>query len=70
MIGIKSIASFVPVEGVDNYAQGAKFGKDQDFIFGKIGSTFLPRKGTTQETSDLCVEAAKSTEWRISCKST
>lgn len=60
MIGIKSIASYVPVEGVDNYAQGAKFGKDQDFIFGKIGSTFLPRKGTTQETSDLCVEAAKN----------
>jgi 3-oxoacyl-[acyl-carrier-protein] synthase-3 len=60
MIGIKSIASYVPVEGVDNYAQGAKFGKDQDFIFGKIGSTFLPRKAQEQETSDLCVEAAKA----------
>jgi 3-oxoacyl-[acyl-carrier-protein] synthase-3 len=60
MIGIKSIASYVPVEGVDNYAQGAKFGKDQDFIFGKIGSTFLPRKDAGQETSDLCVEAVKA----------
>ena len=60
MIGIKSIASYVPAEGVDNYAQGAKFGKDQDFIFGKIGSTFLPRKGVDQETSDLCVEAARA----------
>lgn len=60
MIGIKSIASYVPVEGVDNYAQGAKFGKDQDFIFGKIGSTFLPRKESSQETSDLCVEAVKA----------
>lgn len=60
MIGIKSIASYVPTEGVDNYAQGAKFGKDQDFIFGKIGSTFLPRKDDGQETSDLCVEAAKN----------
>jgi 3-oxoacyl-[acyl-carrier-protein] synthase-3 len=60
MIGIKSIASYVPVEGVDNYAQGAKFGKDQDFIFGKIGSTFLPRKAATQETSDLCVEAVRA----------
>ena len=59
MIGIKSIASYVPTEGVDNYAQGAKFGKDQDFIFGKIGSTFLPRKDAGQETSDLAVEAAK-----------
>ncbi|MEX5341767.1 ketoacyl-ACP synthase III [Pseudomonas sp. I2] len=60
MIGIKSIASYVPVDGVDNYVQGAKFGKDQDFIFGKIGSTFLPRKEDTQETSDLCVEAARA----------
>ncbi|UTL79898.1 ketoacyl-ACP synthase III [Pseudomonas putida] len=60
MIGIKSIASYVPTEGVDNYAQGAKFGKDQDFIFGKIGSTFLPRKEAAQETSDLCVEAARN----------
>ncbi|MDR2315683.1 MAG: ketoacyl-ACP synthase III [Pseudomonas sp.] len=60
MIGIKSIASYVPVNGVDNYAQGAKFGKDQEFIFGKIGSTFLPRKDANQETSDLCVEAAQA----------
>jgi 3-oxoacyl-[acyl-carrier-protein] synthase III len=58
MIGIKSIASYVPAAGVDNYAQGAKFGKDEDFILGKIGSAFLPRKDDTQETSDLCVEAA------------
>ncbi|MDD1013147.1 ketoacyl-ACP synthase III [Pseudomonas rubra] len=60
MIGIKSIASYVPVEGVDNYAQGAKFGKDEEFILGKIGSTFLPRKEAGQETSDLCVEAANA----------
>lgn len=58
MIGIKSIASYVPADGVDNYAQGARFGKDEDFILGKIGSTFLPRKEDGQETSDLCVEAA------------
>ncbi|SDX00294.1 3-oxoacyl-[acyl-carrier-protein] synthase-3 [Pseudomonas syringae] len=60
MIGIKSIASYVPVAGVDNYAQGARFGKDEDFILGKIGSTFLPRKDAGQETSDLCVEAANA----------
>ena len=57
MIGIKSIASYVPANGVDNYAQGAKFSKDEDFILGKIGSAFLPRKDADQETSDLCVEA-------------
>jgi len=57
MIGIKSIASYVPTAGVDNYAQGAKFDKDEGFILGKIGATFLPRKDAAQETSDLCVEA-------------
>lgn len=57
MIGIKNIASYVPTAGVDNYAQGAKFDKDEEFILGKIGSTFLPRKDAAQETSDLCVEA-------------
>lgn len=44
MIGIKSIASYVPASGLDNYAQGAKFEKDEEFILGKIGSAFLPRK--------------------------
>ena len=60
MIGIKSIASYVPVAGVDNYAQGAKFAKDEEFILGKIGSAFLPRKDAGQETSDLCVEAVNA----------
>jgi hypothetical protein len=31
-------------KGLDNYAQGAKFAKDEEFIIGKIGSAFLPRK--------------------------
>jgi 3-oxoacyl-[acyl-carrier-protein] synthase III len=60
MIGIKSIASYVPASGVDNYAQGAKFAKDEEFIMGKIGSAFLPRKDADQETSDLCVEAVNA----------
>ncbi len=60
MIGIKSIASYVPTAGVDNYAQGAKFEKDEEFILGKIGSAFLPRKDADQETSDLCVEAVNA----------
>ncbi|WP_407315845.1 ketoacyl-ACP synthase III [Pseudomonas sp. nanlin1] len=60
MIGIKSIASYVPVDGLDNYAQGAKFDKDNEFILGKIGSAFLPRKAAEQETSDLCVEAVNA----------
>ncbi|MFH7416835.1 ketoacyl-ACP synthase III, partial [Pseudomonas syringae pv. tagetis] len=49
MIGIKSIASYLPVAGVDNYPQGARFGKDEEFILGKICSTFLPLKDAGQE---------------------
>lgn len=61
MIGAKSIASYVPASrGIDNYAQGAKFAKDEEFIIGKIGSAFLPRKEAAQETSDLCVEAVNA----------
>ncbi|MFJ4430040.1 ketoacyl-ACP synthase III [Pseudomonas sp. NPDC089395] len=60
MIGIKSISSYVPSQGMDNYAQGARFGKDEEFILGKIGSAFLPRKDDNQETSDLCVAAANA----------
>jgi len=60
MIGIKSIASYVPASGLDNYVQGAKFGKDEAFMFGKIGASFLPRKDAEQETSDLCVEAVNN----------
>jgi 3-oxoacyl-[acyl-carrier-protein] synthase-3 len=60
MIGIKSIASYVPADGIDNYAQGAKFAKDEEFIIRKIGSAFLPRKEAAQETSDLCVEAVNA----------
>ena len=58
MIGIKSIASYVPTAGLDNYVQGAKFGKDEEFMFGKIGASFLPRKAAEQETSDLCAAQA------------
>lgn len=57
MIGIKSIASYVPKQGIDNYAQGEKFSRGSDFVLKKIGAPFLPRKSKNEDTSDLCTAA-------------
>ena len=57
MIGIKSIATFVPEGAIDNIAQGEHFGESADFICDKIGARRLARKGDGQDTSDL-VQAA------------
>jgi 3-oxoacyl-[acyl-carrier-protein] synthase-3 len=57
MIGIRNIASYVPAEGIDNYAQAITFGRDSEFIDQRIGAKFLPRKDASAETSDLVVRA-------------
>ena len=57
MIGIKSIAAFVPQTSIDNIEQGASFGESEDFIRDKIGATRLPRMGSNEDTSDLAVAA-------------
>lgn len=56
-IGIKAIASYIPEQGVDNLAQGERFGVDSDFINNKLGALFLPRKEQQHDTSDLCTLA-------------
>lgn len=53
MIGIKSIASYLPDETIDNYQQAKKFGETDEFIRKKIGAVCLPRKNKGQDTSDL-----------------
>ena len=60
-IGIKSIASYIPDNYIDNIKKSAEFGENEHFIEKKIGALKLPRKGT-QETSDLCVKAVKNLE--------
>jgi 3-oxoacyl-[acyl-carrier-protein] synthase-3 len=60
MFGIRSIAGFVPIEGIDNYKQGFEFGKDAEFIDARIGATFLPKLPRSMETSDLVVEAVRA----------
>lgn len=57
MIGIKNIASFIPEYALDNLQRVEEFGESQDFIAKKIGALKLPRKGESEETSDLAVKA-------------
>ena len=59
MIGIRSIAVYLPPESIDNLEQGASFGETADFIKGKIGATRLTRKADSQETSDLAAAAVE-----------
>ncbi len=60
MIGIRSIAAYLPSQSVDNIAQGARFGESEDFIRKKIGATRLTRKGDSEETSDLAAAAVRN----------
>lgn len=60
MIGIKSIAAYVPENSIDNVAQGAKFGESEDFIRTKIGASLLTRKSDSEETSDLAAQAVRN----------
>ena len=57
MPGIKAIASCIPETSIDNIAQAQKFGESEVFITDKIGAIRLPRKRTTEDTSDLATQA-------------
>lgn len=59
MLGIKSIASYIPEGGVDNLAQAATFGEGEEFVTQKLGSRFLPRKPAEFDTSDMAVAAVE-----------
>ncbi len=60
MIGIKSIASYLPDEVIDNYEQAKIFGETDEFINKKIGAVRLPRKDKDQDTSDLAELAVRN----------
>lgn len=57
MIGIRSIASYIPEGRIDNVAQAQSFGRDEEFVVNKLGTKTLSVKDEAQETSDLCVMA-------------
>ncbi|QEY58128.1 ketoacyl-ACP synthase III [Pseudomonas sp. C27(2019)] len=60
MIGIRSIASYIPEGRIDNIAQAQSFGRDEEFVHNKLGTTTLSVKGDDEETSDLCVRAVQN----------
>jgi 3-oxoacyl-[acyl-carrier-protein] synthase-3 len=71
-LGIKAIASYIPVGSIDNVEQGVKFAEDENFIRSKIGALKLPIKNQEQETSDLAVAAvnaliAQYPDFDVSC---
>ena len=62
MIGIRSIASYVPAGRVSNLARREQAGKDESFIRDKIGFETLARRDPAEDTSDLCVAALRALE--------
>lgn len=60
MIGIKSIASYIPAGRIDNIAQAASFERDEAFVMSKIGTKTLSIKAEGEETSDLCAAAVRN----------
>ncbi len=60
MVGIKSIASYIPAGRIDNIAQAAAFDRDAAFVESKIGTPTLSVKDAGEETSDLCAVAVQN----------
>lgn len=60
MIGIKSIASYIPAGRIDNIAQAASFDRDEAFVESKIGTATLSVKDASEDTSDLCAAAVRN----------
>lgn len=58
-VKLHSVASYVPVEAIDNLQQAGKFEESEEFIRTKIGAEWLPRKRADEETSDMAVKAVR-----------
>jgi len=57
VIGIKSIASYVPEGRLDNRERMAEFDIEEDFLTQKIGVDRVARRAEGEDTGDLCVRA-------------
>jgi 3-oxoacyl-[acyl-carrier-protein] synthase-3 len=61
-VRLTQIASHIPEGRVDTRSRGKAFGYGDDFLEGKLGTTSLAIKDEAEETSDLCVKAARALE--------
>ena len=59
MVGIGAISVHIPDDRISNVDRLATFNVTADFMQGKVGMLELARKGSGEETSDLCVAAAR-----------
>jgi 3-oxoacyl-[acyl-carrier-protein] synthase-3 len=57
---IKDIAAALAKNRIDNVAQAAQFGRDENFVREKLGPLKLARKGHQEDTSDLACRAVRS----------
>lgn len=60
MLGIKSVASYLPRGSVDNMAQADRFETDREFVEQKIGVSRLPRFEESDSVVSASVAAFKS----------
>lgn len=65
MLGIQSIASYLPETKKSNYDVLEKFEINETFIENKLGIKYVRIKNTDHDSSDLCVESYKALERKI-----
>jgi len=66
MLGIKEIATYLPVKRISNYDKKDKFDLNDDFIENKIGVKYHTIKDENEKASDLCVNAFENLQIKIS----
>ena len=64
MIGIETIAHYLPQGRISNFDRAAQFGLKDDFITQKLGVPCVIRKSNDEDTSDLCLRAFEALKKR------
>ena len=57
MLGIESVASYIPIQRIDNRLVAAEFGFDKDFLDSKIGIRTRAIKSDSEDCSDMAYSA-------------
>jgi 3-oxoacyl-[acyl-carrier-protein] synthase-3 len=65
MIGIRSIANYVPPDRLSNYDRRDEFGLTDDFIVEKLGVEKVSRKAPDEDTSLLCAKAFAALQGKV-----
>jgi 3-oxoacyl-[acyl-carrier-protein] synthase III len=65
MIGIHSVASYVPPDGISNYDRREEFDLTDEFIVEKLGVERVSRKGADEETSSMCAKAFSALQAKL-----